>query len=179
MTKLQILELLELLSYAYPQAYRNKTTADMKRIAEKIYEPIFADLPAEIVVFAVREHVRTNKYPPAISEILERVDALRIDAGGWNIEAMFAELWSAIQGNKKFGELCKANQEYIQNQRALDEMGQADTKMDVVRGQYLKRIPTIITRIQARENAYNALGAETVARMLGEETPPELEGGTA
>lgn len=159
MTKNETRQLLTILKTAYPLTYRNMSDDEMADTAA-LYHNCFRDLPAEAVAMALNEYVNNNEQPPTIAGIKRYLKRLDPDE---DYETMFKELWSAICGNRKFEDLCPANRKYIGSQQTLDMMGLDEhTLMDVVKGQYMKRIPEVVERMKFEKKATDQLGEEKV-----------------
>lgn len=82
MTKEETLRVLAILKAAYPASYNGMT----KREAEgtvAVWTMQFADIPGNIVLMAVQKLISTNKFPPAISEVKEKIGAIHWEAYEW------------------------------------------------------------------------------------------------
>lgn len=163
MTKNETKQLLTVLKTAYPLTYRNMSDEEMADTAALYYNR-FKDFPVEAVVMALNEYVDNNEQPPTIAGIKKYLRYIDPD---YDFEAMFKELWSAICGNRKFEDLCPANQKYIGSQQVLEMMGfDENTIMDVVKGQYMKRIPEVVDRLKYEVKTQKALGTEKIQALL-------------
>ena len=168
MDKNETIKLLEVLRVAYPRHYKGMSREEASRTIS-LYYSRFKDYPVEIVVEALNAYIDENEYPPTIAGIKKYLTRFE---GEQDYEAMFAELWKGICGNKKFSDLCLANQKYIGSQQALDDMGTDErTIMDVVKGQYMKRIPEITANMKFTAKVEQHLGitaTDMKARLLSE-----------
>lgn len=152
-------KVLKVLRATYPNTFRNMDR-DEATDAVDVYASIFKDIPDEIVVEALMAYIRNEEYAPTPAGLFKYIKGF---SGETDYEKMFKELWSAICGNRKFTDLCPENQKYIGSQQALDMMGlDENTLMDVVRGQYMKRIPAIVEQMRFEENVTKSLGEERV-----------------
>ena len=70
MTKKETAKILEFLQDTYPEFHKNYDDERMGRVITT-WQSLFADNSFDDVNKAVAEHIRTAKFPPAISEILE------------------------------------------------------------------------------------------------------------
>lgn len=141
MTREDTKKLLEVLRVAYPNHYRNMDTQTINSTI-RLYHSRFKDYPTALVVEALNAYIDENEYPPTIAGIKKYLTRF---GGEEDYDLMFAELWSAICGNRKFTDLCSANQKYIGSQQVLDDMGMDErTIYEVVKGQYMKRIAEIV-----------------------------------
>lgn len=62
-----------LLKAAYPNYYKN---SDDVQQAVKLWQSMMCDYQAELVTQAVRAVIATNKYPPTIAEVIEKINFL-------------------------------------------------------------------------------------------------------
>jgi hypothetical protein len=79
MTKEETLRVLAILKAAYPASYNGMT----KREAEgtvAVWNMQFASIPGEIVLMAVHKLISTNRFPPTISEVKEKLTSLHWEA---------------------------------------------------------------------------------------------------
>ena len=79
MTREEALQVLAILKAAYPSSYNGMT----KREAEgtvSVWAVQFARVPVGIVMMAVQKCISSNKFPPAISEVKEKISALHWEA---------------------------------------------------------------------------------------------------
>ena len=163
MTREETKQLLTILKTAYPLTYRNMSREDAASTVT-LYYNCFKDIPSEAVVVALHEYVNNNEQPPTIAGIKKYLRHLDPD---YDYEAMFKELWSAICGNRKFEDLCKANQKYIGSQQVLDMMGlDENTLMDVVKGQYMRRIPDLVERLKFEQKATEQIGEAKIKALV-------------
>lgn len=159
MNKNETIRLLEVLRVAYPNYYKNMTKDEASRTAS-LYHSRFKDYPTAVVVEALNSYIDENEYPPTIAGIKKYLTRLE---GEHDYELMWMELWSAICGNRKFEDLCPANQKYIGSQTILDTMGMDEhTLHDVVRGQYMRRIPEVVDSMKFTEKVELRIGTEGV-----------------
>ena len=119
--------------------------------------------PAEAVALALDQYIDENDKPPTVAGIKKYLQKLDPD---YDYEAMFEELWSAICGNKRFGDLCDINRKYIGSQQQIDALGQSeDTLYEVEKGLYMKRIASIVERTKFEDKATEALGSSGVRTL--------------
>lgn len=162
MTREETAKLLEILRVAYPKHYKDMTKADASKTVN-LYHSRLKDYPTALVIEALNAYIDENEYPPTIAGIKRYLTRFE---GEHDYEAMFTELWKAICGNKKFTDLCEPNQKYIGSQQALDNMGTDErTIMEVVKGQYMKRIPEIVGDLQFTSRVEMRIGTEGVAEL--------------
>lgn len=79
MTREETLQVLAILKAAYPASYNGMT----KREAEgtvSVWAMQFASIPVGIVMMAVQKCISSNKFPPAISEVKDKITSLHWEA---------------------------------------------------------------------------------------------------
>lgn len=79
MTQKEALQILAILKAAYPNSYNGMTKEEATGTVA-VWCTQFADLPADIVMMAVHKLISTNKFPPAISEVKDRISKLHWEA---------------------------------------------------------------------------------------------------
>lgn len=79
MTKEETLQLLAVLKAAYPASYSNMTKREANGTVAVWYMQ-FADVPADVVLMAVQKLISTNKFPPAISEVKDKLGSIHHEA---------------------------------------------------------------------------------------------------
>lgn len=113
MTREEALQVLAILKAAYPASYNGMT----KREAEgtvAVWALQFASVPVGIVMMAVQKHISTNKFPPAISEVNDKITSLHWEAYDMIYTSIsevlseqdkerYRQIYEATQGFKKGG----------------------------------------------------------------------------
>ena len=79
MTKKETLQILAILKAAYPSSYNGMTKEELSGTVA-VWMIQFADMPADIVLMALQKHISTNKFPPSIAEIKEKLRNIRYEA---------------------------------------------------------------------------------------------------
>lgn len=79
MTKKEALQILAILKAAYPSSYNGMTKEEATGTVA-VWCMQFADMPAEIVMMAVHKLISTNKFPPSISEVKNRIQKIHWEA---------------------------------------------------------------------------------------------------
>ena len=105
MTREETIKVLSILKAAYPNSYKNMSK-DEANATVTVWAVQFAEIPAEIVMIAVNKLIATSTFPPAISEIKDKIKGLR-----W-------EILSVLLENKSFGML--TDEEEAKYRRMLD-----------------------------------------------------------
>ena len=68
MTDKEAIQVLAVLKAAYPNSYKNMTTAEAAGTVN-VWAIQFANVPVEVVIIAVNKLIATSTFPPAISEV--------------------------------------------------------------------------------------------------------------
>ena len=79
MTKKEALQILAILKAAYPSSYNGMTKEEATGTVA-VWCMQFADLPAEVVMMAVHKLIATNKFPPTISEVKNKIQKIHWEA---------------------------------------------------------------------------------------------------
>lgn len=79
MTREETLQVLAILKAAYPASYNGMTKREAEGTAS-VWAMQFASVPVAIVMMAVQKCISSNKFPPAISEVKDKITALHWEA---------------------------------------------------------------------------------------------------
>lgn len=79
MTKDETLRVLAILKAAYPSSYNGMTKREANGTVA-VWCTQFADVPVDIVLMAVQKLISTNKFPPAISEVKDKIGSIHYEA---------------------------------------------------------------------------------------------------
>lgn len=79
MTKKEALQILAILKAAYPASYNGMTKEEATGTVA-VWCMQFSDMPAEIVMMAVHKLISTNKFPPSISEVKNKIEKIHWEA---------------------------------------------------------------------------------------------------
>ena len=79
MTKKEAATILAILKAAYPNSYKNMTSEEAMGTVS-VWAIQFADMPADIVLMAVHKAISSSPFPPAISEVKEKLSTLHWEA---------------------------------------------------------------------------------------------------
>ena len=79
MTKEETLQVLAILKAAYPASYNNLTKREANGTVAVWYTQ-FADVPVDVVLMAVQKLISINKFPPAVSEVKEKLGDIHSEA---------------------------------------------------------------------------------------------------
>ena len=105
MTKEETLRVLAILKAAYPSSYNGMTKREANGTVAVWYMQ-FADISVDIVLMAVQKLISTNKFPPAISEVKDKISKIH---------------WEANDMLYNYGTLNLPEEVRIQYQRIYDE----------------------------------------------------------
>ena len=161
MEKHETKKLLDILKTAYPKTYQN-ITEKQARNTLGLYFDIFKEYETEIVVVALKNYIKENEYPPTIAGLQKQIDIIISD------EDTDIELWNTLaaacsRGTRmtaeEFETLPESIREWAGDVGQIKELALMDsvTFNSVIRGQFLKTIPQIIERQEAKRK----LPAET------------------
>ena len=156
--------MMNILQANYPSTYRGLTEKEAQALLN-LWHEMFQEYDREIVILALKNYIRCEKYPPTIAGMQEQIDLL---INKDNI----SELWTLLKKsinyrkyNENFEKLPKVLQTWLGYPIRLKELGQIKTDIlnTVVYGQFFKQIP----EIQKREFARKGLNEIEQIKMLG------------
>jgi len=75
MTKKEAAQILAILKAAYPNFYKDMTSEEAQGTVS-VWSMQFADISADIVLMAVNKLISTNKFPPTIAEVKEKLTSI-------------------------------------------------------------------------------------------------------
>lgn len=102
MTREESIKILAILKAAYPNSYRNMSR-DEANGTVMVWQTQFANIPAEMVMIAVNKLISTSTFPPAISEVKDK------------IRSMYWEVWEILNRHRQHPFL-SPDQEAMYNQ---------------------------------------------------------------
>ena len=148
-------QLLQILNTAYPSTYRNMTDED-KRQTLALYYELFKDTPTELVVYALKNYIKANEYPPTPAGLQKQIDRLQDNTTP-------AELWtlldkaisrSAYHYVDEFNKLPKVIQVWLGDPTTLHNLSQQKIEdvQNATRGQFLKSIGAVQDRQKAKDS---------------------------
>lgn len=79
MTKAETAQVLAILKAAYPNTYKSLSAEDATATIN-VWAAQFANIPVSVVMIAVNKLISTNIFPPAITEVKERIRSLYWEA---------------------------------------------------------------------------------------------------
>lgn len=99
MTLQETVSVMKILSVTYPRDAAYNDPAKVANTAE-VWSMLLEDLPAQLVVMAVKRHCLTSRFPPSIAEIRE---AATITANP-SLQTTAAEAWGEVtRGIRRYG----------------------------------------------------------------------------
>ena len=153
-------QVLKVLSTAYPRYFADMTKAD-KIDQINLYMDMFGEYPTQIVIAALHSYIRHNEYPPSIAGLQKQIDLLihkddKMEL--WNTLAAACSRGTRMTA-EEFETLPESIREWAGDVGQIKELALMDsvTFNSVIRGQFLKTIPQIIERQEAKRK----LPAET------------------
>lgn len=109
MTKKEAVQILAILKAAYPSSYNGMTKEEASGTVG-IWAMQFESMPVDIVMMAVQKLIATNKFPPTIAEVKDKIKAIHWEAydfaHGWESENLSEE------ARNKFRRIYEATNEY-------------------------------------------------------------------
>lgn len=81
MTREEAIKVLAILKAAYPNSYRNMSK-DEANGTVMVWQTQFANIPPEMVLIAVNKLISTSPFPPAISEVKDKIRSLYWEVWG-------------------------------------------------------------------------------------------------
>lgn len=152
MTKEQTQMIVGLIARAYPKHYANMTAQEKWEVVALYYD-YFKDAPFELMQKIIKEYVGSNKFPPSIADLVERVEKVVGAEEEYTVESCIAESLRALRGDIRFENLSEPSKIYWGSQKDIDIMGYSETaEHTVVRGQMMKRLPSIIQNLKVRKS---------------------------
>lgn len=155
MTRQDVIALLQILKFAYPNYYRDLTPQTTSGMIN-LWEIQFRAYDKKIVEGALNNYIKVNKYPPTIAGIFEEMNKLA-DTGDeiqvlWDKVARLCSRASAVT-QEKFDGLPQEIKSWlgsIENLRGYGKIDEATFKT-VTRGQFFKEMPKIVEHSEAKE----------------------------
>ena len=153
-------QVLKVLSTAYPRYFADMTKAD-KIDQINLYMDMFGEYPTQIVIAALHSYIRHNEYPPSIAGLQKQIDLLIHKDDKMELCNTLAAACSrgTRMTAEEFETLPESIREWAGDVGQIKELALMDsvTFNSVIRGQFLKTIPQIIERQEAKKK----LPAET------------------
>lgn len=108
MTEKETMELMAILKAAYPNSYNGMTEQEAMGVVT-VWHLHFAEVPADIVFMALQKAISSSKFPPTISEVKNKLEAVYWEAA----EAMNETLYPPTPAQyKAYKRICDAIRPY-------------------------------------------------------------------
>lgn len=108
MTREESIKVLAILKAAYPNSYRDMSR-DEANGTVMVWTTQFANIPAEMVMIAVNKLISTSTFPPAISEVKDK------------IRGMYWEIWGILEQHRQHPFLHPKQEEMYKQMFAICE----------------------------------------------------------
>lgn len=152
MTREETTKILSIIKLAYPNFYKSITKQEAENTIN-LYQEMFKEDEANLVMIAVKELINTFQYPPTIADIKNKIYKLT------NIEKTPAELWDKLQSAisngiyhsvEMFEILPDEVKQFVRSPSQLKELAMMDSDVvhSVTKGQFFKQIEIIQKRIK-------------------------------
>lgn len=79
MNKKEAVQILAVLKAAYPASYNNMTKEEASGTVS-VWAMQFADMPVDIVMMSIHKLISTNKFPPTVAEVKDKIKSLHWEA---------------------------------------------------------------------------------------------------
>ena len=86
MTKAETAKIMAVFQAAYPRYYAGQSEEEQRQ-AVSLWASMLADYPYELVVAAVKAVIATSKFPPAVADVIEKINAIQRDGEMTELEA--------------------------------------------------------------------------------------------
>lgn len=86
MTKAEVAKVMTVLQVVYPRYYAGQSEEE-KRQAVSLWHMMLEEHPYELVQQAVKSVIATNKFPPTVAEVIEKIGLLKSSGGMTELEA--------------------------------------------------------------------------------------------
>lgn len=148
MDREQVLGMLAILAEAYPKLMEGKTAQRLEATAN-LWHMMLSEYPEQVVMHAVKLHLRESVYVPTPADIIQRIEAMRqVDKD--DTEELWAKLVravcnSAYNAQAMYDALPYACQRFVGSAQELRNMGQMDEDIlrTVTRGQFMRRVEAL------------------------------------
>ena len=147
MTREETIIILGILKASYSNFYKDMAKRDLETIVN-VWSELFQNDDVNLVKLAVKELIQTQKYPPAIADVKNKM--AQITSKEKEPTELWAELHKAIKNStyhseEEFAKLSPEVKRYVRNPAQLKELAQMDSDIinSVTKGQFLKQIDQI------------------------------------
>ena len=178
MTVNETAELMEIISIAYPNFYKNYSD-DKKRKAIELWATIFSEYPYALVLKALQAVISVSQFPPTIADVKAKITLLTVKPQMSEMEAwgLVKQALSncAYHSSEEFEELPPMIQKLVGSPETLFDWCMMDTdKLDtVVQSNFMRSWKVIAAREEATIALPSPLAKEVraLAESLDIKTP--------
>jgi hypothetical protein len=115
MTREESIKVLAILKAAYPNSYRNMSK-DEANGTVMVWQTQFANIPPEMVLIAVNKLISTSPFPPAISEVKDK------------IRSLYWEVWGILEEHRQHHSLSSEQEAMYKRMFAICESMRNEAK---------------------------------------------------
>lgn len=116
MNRKEAIQVLAILKAAYPNQFKGMTTEEAQGTIS-VWSMQFASIPADIVLMALNKHISTNKYPPTVADIHEKLTAIYWEAHG-KAYPLGENITVPKEEQQYYERICTATESYRYKDRA-------------------------------------------------------------
>ena len=131
MTKKEALQILAILKAAYPASYNGMTPEEASGTVA-VWCMQFQNMPVEIVMMAIHKLIATNKFPPTVSEVKDKIKSIHWEAYDAACGFLGQNLPEPVRQN--YRRIYEATMDYKYGQMYEPKIGQimaADDKLKI------------------------------------------------
>lgn len=157
MTKKETMQIMAVLQGAYPRYYAGQSYEEKKQAME-LWHMMLGEYPYELVNQAIAAIIATNVFPPAIAEVISRMNSIQkggemteLEAWGYISRAIRNSTWHAQEEWERLPEelRCVVSPDLLRSWATVE----ADEVETVIHSNFLRTFRAA----QARQKEYNAL----------------------
>lgn len=147
---------LNILQTNYPATYRGLSVEEATRL-KKLWYSMFGKYEKAVVLQALKNYLKVEKYPPTIAGLQEQLDLLTTNNDTSLLWTQLRKALSYYHYKEKFEKLPKELKTWVGYPSKLKELSLIETNIlnTVVYGQFVKQIGTIQEREYARKDLPN------------------------
>ena len=110
MTKKEAVQILAILKAAYPASYNGMTKEEANGTVS-VWCLQFSNMPVDIVMMAIQKLISTNKFPPTVAEVKQKIQAIHWEAYEMISSSSFEGLLSD-KAKEKYQRIYDATKDY-------------------------------------------------------------------
>lgn len=164
---------LDILKSNYPATYKNMSEKEMKSLG-LLWAEMFKEYEKPIVLTALKNYIKTNKYPPNIAGLQEQIDLLQPQAYSdielWRIVEQFIRK-SPYTTKEQFDELPQPIKIYFGDLKSLRNLAWMDLReFQNQQARFLKNIGVVKARekvqSQMPQEVKDLIGGKNATRFI-------------